>query len=234
LTTDYHSHILPNIDDGSDSIKTSLKMIKMMKQQGIGIIVATPHFYIHREVSLDSYLVKRQNAYEKLMASDPAVKDIHIGAEVAIEKGISVLGELEKLCISGTRLILLEPPFTQYNSWIVEEIDEIANSRRLIPIIAHVHRYMGVYSKSDLKSLMSVDAVFQINAEAFEHFSTRRFVNKLISSGRDFVFGSDAHDLDDRKPNFDLIAKRSGSENIRRSDKVLMSAMADEERMFAF
>ena len=225
MTTDYHSHILPNIDDGSDSIKTSLKMIKMMKQQGIGIIVATPHFYMHREASLDSYLVKRQNAYEKLMASDPAVKDIHIGAEVAIEKGISVLGKLEKLCISGTRLILLEPPFTQYNSWIVEEIDEIANSRRLIPIIAHVHRYMGVYSKSDLKSLMSVDAVFQINAEAF---------NKLISSGRDFVFGSDAHNLDDRKPNFDLIAKRSGSENIRRSDKVLMSAMADEERMFAF
>ena len=165
MTTDYHSHILPNIDDGSDSIKTSLKMIKMMKQQGIGIIVATPHFYMHREASLDSYLVKRQNAYEKLMASDPAVKDIHIGAEVAIEKGISVLGELEKLCISGTRLILLEPPFTQYNSWIVEEIDEIANSRRLIPIIAHVHRYMGVYSKSDLNSLMSVDAVFQINAD---------------------------------------------------------------------
>lgn len=59
---------------------------KMMKQQGIGIIVATPHFYMHREASLDSYLVKRQNAYEKLMASDPAVKDIHIGAEVAIEK----------------------------------------------------------------------------------------------------------------------------------------------------
>ena len=232
MTTDYHSHILPNIDDGSDSIKTSLKMIKMMKQQGIGIIVATPHFNIPG--LYDNAFVKRQNAYEKLMASDPAVKDIHIGAEVAIEKGISVLGELEKLCISGTRLILLEPPFTQYNSWIVEEIDEIANSRRLIPIIAHVHRYMGVYSKSDLKSLMSVDAVFQINAEAFEHFSTRRFVNKLISSGRDFVFGSDAHNLDDRKPNFDLIAKRSGSENIRRSDKVLMSAMADEERMFAF
>ena len=36
------------------------------------------------------------------------------------------------------------------------------------------------------------------------------------------------------EPNLDLIAKRSGSENIRRSDKVLMSAMADEERMFAF
>ena len=139
-----------------------------------------------------------------------------------------------KSCVSAEQDLFFLNHHSQYNSWIVEEIDEIANSRRLIPIIAHVHRYMGVYSKSDLKSLMSVDAVFQINAEAFEHFSTRRFVNKLISSGRDFVFGSDAHNLDDRKPNFDLIAKRSGSENIRRSDKVLMSAMADEERMFAF
>ena len=112
MTTDYHSHILPNIDDGSDSVKTSLKMIKMMKGQGIGIIVATPHFYLHRESSLGGYLEKRQNAYEKLMAAEPAVTDIHIGAEVAIEKGISGLDGLEKLCISGTGLILLEPPFT--------------------------------------------------------------------------------------------------------------------------
>ena len=64
-------------------------------------------------------------------------------------------------------------------------------------------------------------------------FSTRRFVNAYFKWQR-FCLWNDAHNLDDRKPNFDLIAKKSGSENIRRSDKVLMSAMADEERMFAF
>uniref|UniRef100_UPI0040254711 CpsB/CapC family capsule biosynthesis tyrosine phosphatase n=1 Tax=Ruminococcus bicirculans (ex Wegman et al. 2014) TaxID=1160721 RepID=UPI0040254711 len=62
MTTDYHSHILPNIDDGSDSIKTSLKMIKMMKQQGIGIIVATTKYYMHSDPSLELYLGKRQNS----------------------------------------------------------------------------------------------------------------------------------------------------------------------------
>ena len=76
--------------------KTSLKMIKMMKQQGIGIIVATPHFLyaqgsFFRQLSCQT----AKMLMRKLMASDPAVKDIHIGAEVAIEKGISVLGELE-------------------------------------------------------------------------------------------------------------------------------------------
>ena len=48
MTTDYHSHILPNIDDGSDSIKTSLKMIKMMKQQGgPGTATMTLVYYIY-------------------------------------------------------------------------------------------------------------------------------------------------------------------------------------------
>lgn len=227
MTTDYHSHILPNIDDGSDSVETSLKMIKMMKRQGIGTIAATPHFYAHR-TDLDSFLEKRSRAYEKLMAESPVVSDIHIGAEVAIEKGISEFEGLEKLCISGTRLILLEPPFSNYSDWIVEEIDDIVNSRRLLPIIAHVHRYMGLYSKSGLSGLLSVDAVFQINAEAFESFETRRFANKLIDSGRDFVFGSDAHNMGDRKPNFDLITKRVSADNIKHSDNILKSALVNE------
>lgn len=227
MTTDYHSHILPNIDDGSDSVETSLKMIKMMKRQGIGIIAATPHFHAHR-TDLDDFLEIRSRAYEKLMAESPVVSDIHIGAEVAIEKGISELEGLEKLCISGTRLILLEPPFSNYSDWIVEEIDDIVNSRRLLPIVAHVNRYMGLYSKSELSGLLSVDAVFQINAEAFESFGTRRFANKLIDSGRDFVFGSDAHNMGDRKPNFDLITKRVSADNIKLSDNILKSALVNE------
>lgn len=234
MNTDYHSHILPNIDDGSDGVETSLKMIKVMKRQGIGTIAATPHFYAHR-TALEIFLEKRSRAYEKLMAESPVVSDIHIGAEVAIEKGISELKGLEKLCISGTRLILLEPPFSNYSDWIVEEIDDIVNSRRLLPIIAHVNRYMGLYSKSELSGLLSVDAVFQINAEAFESFGTRRFANKLIDSGRDFVFGSDAHNMGDRKPNFDLITKRESADNIKLSDNILKSALvndADSEFVF--
>ena len=87
---------------------------------------------------------------------------------------------------------------------------------------------MGLYSKSELSGLLSVDAVFQINADAFESFGTRRFANKLIDSGRDFVFGSDAHNMGDRKPNFDLITKRVSADNIKHSDNILKSALVNE------
>ena len=49
ITFDYHSHILPGCDHGSDGIKTSLKQIEMAKSVGIKTICATPHFYPHKE-----------------------------------------------------------------------------------------------------------------------------------------------------------------------------------------
>lgn len=49
MLTEYHCHILPGMDDGSDSVDTSLKMVEMLKTQGVGRLIATPHFYAHRE-----------------------------------------------------------------------------------------------------------------------------------------------------------------------------------------
>ena len=89
LLTEYHCHILPGIDDGSDSVETSLQMVEMMKNQGVERICATPHFYAHREKSVAEYLKKRQAALEQIQGQT-AVTDIHLGAEVAIEHGISV------------------------------------------------------------------------------------------------------------------------------------------------
>ena len=54
-----------------------------------------------------------------------------------------------------------------------EEIDNIAMTYHLTPILAHVHRYLDWYSKAQIKQMMQFDAIFQINAEAFESFSQR-------------------------------------------------------------
>ena len=46
---DFHTHILPLMDDGSKSIEESIKMLKMLSAQGVKRIVATPHFYANDE-----------------------------------------------------------------------------------------------------------------------------------------------------------------------------------------
>ncbi|MGN0395823.1 MAG: CpsB/CapC family capsule biosynthesis tyrosine phosphatase, partial [Coprococcus sp.] len=41
---DFHSHILPGIDDGSRNVETSIKMLDRCADNGVGLMVATPHF----------------------------------------------------------------------------------------------------------------------------------------------------------------------------------------------
>lgn len=111
MMTDCHSHILPEMDDGSDSIEMSCSMLELLRQQGVERSIATPHFYRHREKSVAAYLEKRQRQFAKLKAANPAVQNIFLGAEVAIEKGLSDTPDIEKLAIQGTDLILLELPY---------------------------------------------------------------------------------------------------------------------------
>jgi len=218
---DCHCHILPQIDDGSKSTEMSLQMIELQHQQGVQRIIATPHFYAHREKSVSHYLQKRQEAYQKVMSSNPAVSRIELGAEVAVEHGLSQIPEIEKLAFQGTKLFLFEFPYSGFNQRYIEEIYNICNDYGFTPIIAHLHRYLEYYSKTEMQKVLEMDAIFQFNNEAFGNFRERTFCKKILKQGYRVVFGSDAHNLDSRKPNFDLLAKKAKSEWIENANSIL-------------
>jgi protein-tyrosine phosphatase len=218
--TEYHCHILPGIDDGAKDVETSLAMIEMMKEQGVERIVATSHFYAHREKSVAEFLKKRQAAFEKIRDKS-VIKDIRLGAEVAVENGISELPDIEKLAVEGTRMILLELPYSAYAKWMSEEIYNIGAEFDLKVMLAHVHRYLEYYSKEEMAELLSTKAVMQINNEAFTGWSERKLVKRIIADEKRFAFGSDAHNTGDRKPNWDLLKKKVKPDIIGLSDKIL-------------
>ena len=220
MLTDYHCHALPGVDDGAESPGMSIKMLEVMKCHGVERVIFTPHFYAHREMSVDYFLKHRKEAFCSISKKTP-IKNCFLGAEVAIEKGISDINGIEKLAIEGTKLILLELPYGDYSSWIPEEIYNIAYDTGFTPIIAHVHRYTHWYSKDEMSEVFDTKAIFQINAEAFGKLGSRRYVNRLIKNGLRPVFGSDCHNLDSRKPNFDILKKKVSPEIIKSSDEIL-------------
>ncbi len=220
MRTDYHCHILPKIDDGAENTEISLEMVKMMKEQGIERIVATPHFYSHREKSVADFITKRNSAYEKIKKS-LSVKNVFLGAEVSIEHGISELPDIEKLAIEGTNLILLELPYRPYSKWMSEEIYNISAEHNLVVILAHVHRYLPYYSKDEIETILSTDAILQINNEAFASWREKKIAKRVISECERFVFGSDAHNTSSRCPNWDMLQKKVKSDVIELSDSVL-------------
>ncbi len=221
MRTDYHCHVLPEIDDGAKNTDMSVQMLEMLHGQGVERVTATPHFYAHREKSVRRFLEKRQQSYDKLMSCKNPFGELILGAEVAIEHGISELEGIERLAISGTDLILLEFPYGPYAEWMSEEIYNISCEYHLTPVIAHMHRYIGYYSRSEMEHILKTNAVFQINNEAFGSFREKRFVKALMKSGVPVVFGSDSHNMSGRRPNFDLLAKKAPQECIEASDMML-------------
>lgn len=220
MLTDYHCHILPGIDDGAENADMTLKMIALMKSQGVERIAATPHFYAHREKSVADFLEKRRAAFTQIRDSS-AISDIRLGAEVAIEHGISELPDIEKLAIEGTRIILLELPYRRFASWMAEEIYHISAEYNLKVMLAHVHRYPAYYSKEEMETILSANAILQINNEAFADWKEKRLAKQIINDHKRFAFGSDAHNLSSRKPNWDLLQKKVKAETIAASDDIL-------------
>ncbi|MCM1133416.1 MAG: capsular polysaccharide biosynthesis protein [Ruminococcus flavefaciens] len=217
IKTDYHCHILPAMDDGAEDCETSGKMLDMMSRQGIENIVLTPHFYMHKEKSVDGFLQRRE-------ASFANIKDrkfsFYQGAEVAVERGLCELPGIEKLAVQGTDLILLELPFSNIGRWVNDEIHNIACETGLKPVLAHIHRYTDIFSKADLNRLIDSNVIMQVNTELLRTFGGRIFMNKLIKSGSEIVFGSDAHNLSDRKPDYTPL-KKLKDELLVQSDEIL-------------
>ncbi len=218
IDVDFHSHILPYIDDGAKDTDVSQKMLLMLKEQGIKTVAATSHFDAS-SISTEDFLAKRSASYEALSKSCDLseMPRIVLGAEVYCTEKISKI-DLAPLCYDGTNYLLLELPRLPYGDWIIEELEIITYKQKLVPIIAHIDRYMEWYSDRDIDSLLSFDdAVFQINNRAFTKKKTSRVVTDIIKAGYPVVLGSDAHDTEHRKPNFDVLNKTLGSFMNKRS-----------------
>lgn len=211
---DLHSHILPGIDDGSQSVEMSHAMLELLQQQRVHTVVATPHFYAMKDTP-DNFLRRRAQAAAQLQAGEN-MPQILLGAEVAYFDGMSNSEALEKLRLGDTDLLLVEMPFGTWTGRMVKEICQLPLQTGLRPVLAHVERYR---KRDQLpkyrRQLLEQGILLQCNAEAFVDLSTRRWALGQMKQGNVHFLGSDAHNLTARPPKMDqatqIISKRLGS-----------------------
>lgn len=203
---DFHSHILPGIDDGSRSVAMSLGMIEELGRQGVDTICATSHFYVTQRTP-EHFLERRQEAYALLetVLPDNAPR-ILLGAEVLYFPGISRLESLGDLCLEGTDVLLLEMPFSEWQEYWVREVCDLALSGEFTILLAHIERYYARQPRRVWDQLLELDVLMQANADYFlQQDSIFRFRNgskalKLMREGRIHLLGTDTHNLTSRPP----------------------------------
>jgi protein-tyrosine phosphatase len=215
---DWHSHVLPKMDDGSKSVEESLSMLDVMSAQGVTTVIATPHFYANED-SVDSFLRRRKASYEmlsqRLNLSHPK---LHCGAEVAYYPGISKLESLKSLAIENTNVLLLEMPFSKWTEYTVKELIELSGTSGLRIVLAHIDRYIDLQGINVFSELCYNGIYMQVNSIYFKGFFNKRKALNLLDAGLIHFIGSDCHNMTSRPPNlilaYDLIRRKFGSEYV--------------------
>lgn len=201
---DLHSHVLPNVDDGSRSVQESLEMLRMEQAQGIGCVFATPHFYADRDTP-DKFLQRRnegETLLREAMEQEETLPTLRIGAEVRYYSGMSHSEALHDLALDGGRYLLLEMPFSQWTPHMYSEVRNIYERQQLTPVIAHLERYISrLNAHKILEKLADTPALIQVNSEFFLNKFTRKMAFRMLQNQQIHLLGSDCHNTSSRKPN---------------------------------
>ena len=234
MVVDFHSHILPAIDDGSESLKESVAMLEMEAKQGIRHVIATPHFYAQNDRP-DHFLAKRaeaETALREQIADRNDLPQLDVGAEVLYFRGISNSEILQELVMAGSKYVMIEmhaPPWTER---MYQELEEIYIKQGLIPIIAHVDRYIGPLKTHGIpKRLQELPVLVQANASFFLRTSTRRMALRMLEKDQIHLLGSDCHNLSSRAPNLgaavQVIERHLGKQAIHRINLYEREVLSD-------
>lgn len=204
---DYHTHILPGIDDGSKDEEQSLAMINSLKEQGVTTICLTPHFY-HFKEDIESFIQRRKEAFEKIkpLGETTGIKFV-LGSEVYFDESILYLEDLRPLCLNEGRYILLELPFdVSINSSWIQKIIKLKVNKQVTPILAHVDRYPKIANQPDVfDELLGIGCKIQMNLSAIDSgiFKRKKWINR-IKDGEIHALGSDCHNMDTRPPAYKI------------------------------
>lgn len=207
MRIDFHTHLLPGVDDGSQSVAESQQLLNALRSQEVELAIATPHFY-SAKASLDEFLQRRDAAYAQLQAEvKPLTPKLLLGAEVSFFRGMHNADRLQELCIADTSALLLEMPFSQWGQGELTELQQLLN-RGVTPIIAHVERYFS-YQKdmSAFLEIINLPVILQVDTEALMQRKTRKLVFRLIEQDFPVLLGTDCHDIKKRKPDMDAACK---------------------------
>ncbi len=229
---DVHTHILPQMDDGSKSAEQSVQMLNAMQAQGVRLLAATPHFDMRKE-NIDEFLARRSEAIKRLNAArtedDPKIIP---GAEV-LYCGVSLsrMEKVEKLCIGDGNYMLVETLTMQWDDFFEDCLYQLLAEQNITPIVAHIDRYLPYRkNRAILHRLKNRGVLMQVNAGFFLRRLSRGRALRLLKNGMIHVIGSDCHDTVRRPPNLGVagaviekhLGKQYTMQLTRQAEHVLM------------
>ena len=194
---DLHSHILPNIDDGSKSIEETFNLIKEAQNVGFEAVVLTSH-YMEGYYETDS---KEREVWLNAISQNLDTKNINIklylGNEIYMSENIiKLLEEGRASTINNTSYVLFEMPLNAEPLNLYDVVYQMQQCK-IVPILAHPERYSFVQNEPELiYDLIQKGVLMQANyGSIIGQYGTKAqiIVKKFLENNMIHFFGSDVH-----------------------------------------
>ena len=190
---DFHSHILPQTDDGSISIEETINILKEAKQVGFTKVISTSHYL---EGYYESNQKERNELLEKIKQENVEV-ELYLGSEIYIsENMIEFLKDKKASSINDSRYVLFELPMGNETMLAKEMIYRLIENN-YVPVIAHPERYSYVQDNPEyVEELLQMGAMFQANYGSIIGLygkKAEKTVKKLLKENLIQFLGSDVH-----------------------------------------
>jgi protein-tyrosine phosphatase len=194
---DIHTHILPGVDDGAETIEDSIQMIRQAIDSGVEVICATPHILngitptFQEKINHTFQLLRAQVAERELKIK------LTLGSEIYVRQDLDSLKGFSFFSLNQTgRYILMELPLGQLPSGVDRLIYNL-QLEGITPIIAHPERSITKKSQlKDIENLVHLGALTQINAGSLlNQFGklARKMTQLLLKQNLIHIMASDAH-----------------------------------------
>ncbi len=198
---DFHSHLMPGVDDGAANLSESRAGLAVMAEQGVRTIITTPHIrasQTHRSEELYKYLKHLDSAFVQLR--ELAESEF---PELRVERGVEMMLDVpspmlidERMHLAGTPFVLVEFPFMSIPPNSTIPLREI-RSTGVTPIVAHPERYANMNGNLELiESWKDTGACIQINSGSLigQYGATaKRLVWEILEQGWADYLSSDYH-----------------------------------------
>lgn len=215
---DIHSHILPGLDDGAESLDIAIAMAEIAVADGVTHIVCTPHItpgvYHNTADGIAQHVAWLQGELDLrgIPLRLAAGADIHISPTLVADLDAGIAPTL-----AGSRAILFEPPHHVLPPRMDQAVARLI-AAGYVPVITHPERLSWIESRYDVvMALSDMGAPLQLTAGSITGAFGKRpqyWAERILDEGRADIVASDAHNARARSPRLsqarDRVAARLG------------------------
>lgn len=201
---DMHCHILPEIDDGAKNEGEAYQMLRMAYDEGIRVIVATPHHHERRGMCTPGQYRRALSKVRKMAQEIDDKFYVMPGMEIYFSQDVLTKLEHRKVQTMGkSEYVLIEFSPNDEFRYIQQALQQV-QMKGFHPIIAHIERYSCFYDCIDeVEYLIEMGIYVQVNAGSIIGSSgrtTKKFVKELLERQLVHFVGTDAHSSGSRSP----------------------------------